>query len=174
MIKPLKDIKFNPDLWAQECSSTVDYFMKTDIDWQVYLPTKRKNLQRDLVWTLEQKREMIWSVLIGRNIPYCAIINIINQEDKSKDINQIIDGKQRLSSIFSFVDNEFTLEIDHAEYYFDELPHEYKNAIKRFTFRYHLVNEPWDKPITDDQKIEWFKFINFAGTPQDKEHLESL
>lgn len=24
------------------------------------------------------------------------------------------------------------------------------------------------------QKIDWFKFINFAGTPQDKEHMSSL
>lgn len=28
--------------------------------------------------------------------------------------------------------------------------------------------------ITDLQKITWFKFINFAGTTQEVEHLNSL
>jgi hypothetical protein len=31
-----------------------------------------------------------------------------------------------------------------------------------------------DVPITDDQKIAWFEMINFAGTPQDIEHLNNL
>ena len=33
-----------------------------------------------------------------------------------------------------------------------------------------------DKPnqFSDDMKYDWFKFINYAGTPQDLEHLKSL
>jgi hypothetical protein len=173
-MKSLKEIKGNFDLYPSEISSSIKYFKKLDIDWQVYLPTKKKYLQRELVWNLEQQRELIWSMLIGRHIPHCAIINMVNKENTNQDIYQVIDGKQRLSSIFSFIDNEFTLEIDYVEYYFDELPEDYQRAILNYQFRYYIINEPWDTPITDDQKIEWFKFINFAGTPQDKEHLESL
>jgi hypothetical protein len=36
------------------------------------------------------------------------------------------------------------------------------------------LNEPLDTRITDDQKISWFKFINFSEIPQDAEHLNSL
>lgn len=28
--------------------------------------------------------------------------------------------------------------------------------------------------FTDEDKINWFRYINFAGTPQDAEHLRSL
>ena len=62
----------------------------------------------------------------------------------------------------------------YKEYLFNELPQDYQQAINYFHFRYYVVNEPWGKPMTDQQKINWFKFINFSGTPQDAEHLRSL
>lgn len=173
-MKSLKEICGNFDLNPQECSSQIKYFKQLDIDWNVYLETKGKNLQRDFVWSLEQKRELIWSVLIGRHIPHCAIINSINQKDEYKDVYLIIDGKQRLSSIFDFIDDKFTIKIDDEEYLFSQLPTEYQLKINYYHFRYYVINEPWETRITDEQKISWFKFINFAGTPQEVEHLNSL
>ena len=173
-MKPLKEIRGSFDLYPQEISSQIKYFRMLDIDWNVYLPTRGKNLQRDFVWTLEQKRELIWSVLIGRHIPHCAIINSINKENENKDKYLVIDGKQRLSSIFDFMDNKFTIEIECKEYFFSELPNDYQTAINYYHFRYYVVNESWDTRITDDPKIAWFKFINFAGTPQDAVHLNGL
>lgn len=173
-MKPLRDIRNSFDLNPQELSSQLKYFKKQRIDWDVFLPSIGKNLQRNLVWTLEQKRELIWSMLLGRHIPHCAIINIIDKEDDKLDLYQIIDGKQRLSTMFDFVDDKFTIEIDGCEYLFSELPTDYQQAVSFYHFRYYIINEPWEKRITDQQKIQWFKFINFAGTPQDKEHMESL
>ena len=173
-MKALKEIRGSFDLYPQELSSQIKYFRMLDIDWNVYLPTRCKNLQRDFVWTLDQKRELIWSVLIGRHIPHCAIINSINKEDENKDKYLVIDGKQRISSIFDFMDNKFTIEIECKEYLFSELPNDYQTEINYYHFRYYVVNEPWDTRITDDQKIAWFKFINFAGTPQDAVHLNGL
>ena len=174
MLKPLSQIRGNLDLNPQEISSQIKYFKKLDIDFNVYLPSKGKNLQRDLVWTIEQKRELIMSVLIGRHIPHCAVINTINKEDSSKDLYLIIDGKQRLTTIFDFIDNKFSIELEGKEYLFSDLPTEYQQAINYYHFRYYVINEPWDNRITDEQKIAWFKFINFAGTPQDKSHIDNL
>ena len=28
--------------------------------------------------------------------------------------------------------------------------------------------------LTDDEKLEWFYFLNIAGTPQDTAHLEKI
>ncbi len=173
-MKELRELRGNFDLNPTECSSSIKYFKKLDIDWNVYLPSKGKNLQRDLVWNINQKRELIWSLLIGRHIPHCAVINTINKEDDHKDIYLIIDGKQRLSTIFDFIDDKFSIEIDNCEYLFSKLPEDYQRAISNYYFRYYVINEPWDSRITDEQKISWFKFINFAGTPQDKEHMDSL
>jgi hypothetical protein len=173
-MKELKEIRESFDLFPNEISSQIRYFKKLNIDWNVYLPTRGKNLQRDFVWTLDQKRELIWSVLIGRHIPHCAVINTINKENDHEDIYLIIDGKQRLSSIFDFMDDKFTIELEGKEYLFSELPKDYQTGINYYHFRYYVVNEPWDSRITDDQKIAWFKFINFSGTPQDAEHLNNL
>ncbi len=173
-MKTLKEIRSDFDLSPQELSSQLKYFMRQNIDWDVYLPTIGKNLQRPLVWTLEQKRELINSMLIGRHIPHCAIVNIVDPADNSKDILQIIDGKQRLSTMVEFVSNVFPLEIDGKEYFFIDLPEEYQLAIKHFHFRYYVINEEFGNPMTDQQKINWFKFINFAGTPQEAEHLKNL
>lgn len=173
-MKSLKEIKGDFDLKPQECSGQIKYFKRLNIDWNVYLPSINKNLQRDFVWTIEQKRELIWSILIGRHIPHMSILNLINKENEFTDIYQIIDGKQRLSTIFDFVDDKFTLVIDDEEYLFSQLPKEYQTCINYYHFRYYVINEPWNKRITDKQKISWFKFINFAGTEQDKKHLESL
>lgn len=173
-MKKLLDIKLNFDLRPQECSGQIKYFKRFDIDWDVYLPTRKRNLQRGFVWNLQQKRELIWSVLLGRHIPHCAFINTINKQDEKKDLYLIIDGKQRLSTIFDFIDNKFTIEIEGCEYLFSELPEDYQQAINYYHFRYYVINEPLDNRITDDQKIVWFKFINFAGTQQDIMHLNSL
>lgn len=173
-MKPLRELRNTFDFYPQEVSSSVSYFFKNKIDWEVYLPTRGFNLQRDFVWNLDQKRELIYSMLIGRHIPHCAIINIVDPNNENEDIWQVIDGRQRLTTIQLFLLDEFTIELEGKEYLFSELPNDYQIAINRFYFRYYVVNEEWGKPITDEQKISWFKFINFAGTPQDKQHLEKL
>jgi len=173
-MKSLKEIRGSFDLTPREGCSRVKYFKTLDIDWDVYLPTRGRNLQRDFVWTLEQKRELMWSLLTERHIPHCAVINTINQVDEKKDKWLIIDGKQRLSTIFDFVDDKFTIVLEGEEYKFSELPEDYRSAIIHHEFRYYEITEPWNKRITDDQKIQWFKMINFAGTQQELEHLNNL
>ena len=139
-----------------------------------FLPSKNKNLQRDFVWTIEQKRELIWSILIDRFIPNCLILNIIDPNDYKKTILQIIDGKQRLSTMLDFYNNKFTIVIDSVEYYYKDLPHDYQLAIKNYNIKYYIIYETFENKISDEDKIKWFKFINFAGTPQDKKHLDEL
>lgn len=172
-MKTVKQLR-ETSLYPSEITSSVSYFKKLNIDWDVYLPTKGKILQRDFVWTLEQKRELIWSVLLGRYIPHCAVINCLDMNDEHLSRYEIIDGKQRITTLIYFTEDKFTLSIDDIEYLFSELPEDYQTAINRYYFRYYIVDEPFDKKITDDEKIKWFKLINFAGTPQDIEHLNNL
>lgn len=112
---------------------------------------------------------------MNRNIPRMAMMNIIIKNgDELDDIYQIIDGKQRLSTMIDFYNNKFTLLIDGNGFLFKDLPQDYQNVIKGYHFAYYLANEPIGEPFTDQDKIDWFKLINFAGTPQDKKHFEKL
>lgn len=173
-MKSIQELQNQIDFYPQEISTGLKYFVNQNIDWDVFLPTRGKNLQRDFVWTIEQQRELIWSVFIGRHIPHCAIINIVDRDNPLKDILQIIDGKQRLSTLVKFFKNELSIIIDDKEYFLKDLPEDYQRYFNRFTFRYYVVNEPFDTPMTDQQKINWFKYINYAGTPQDIEHIKSI
>lgn len=173
-MKTIIELRDQLDLYPNEVAMSIKYLKRQNIDWNVYLETKDMFLQRDFVWTIYQKRELIKSIIIRRHIPLCAIINTIDKNDEKKDILLVIDGKQRLSTMFDFVDDKFTIIIDDKEYLFSELPKDYQASIENYYIHYFVVNEPWDDRITDKQKITWFNFINFAGTPQDIEHLNNL
>jgi hypothetical protein len=139
------------------------------LDFDVWLPSKNKNLQRPFVWTLFQKRELILSILKGVMI---APISVINYDHR---IYKIIDGKQRLSTLISFVKNEFSIEVDGDEYYFSDLDKD--TAQGEFMYRSIKADIGYEyphQPISDDDLIAWFEMINFAGTPQDAEHLKNL
>ena len=164
-------LRFHP----QEINSSIKFFAENcNIDFDVYLPTKGRNLQRDYVWTIEQKRELIWSVLMNRHIPRMAMLNIVSEKQYTKGTYQVIDGKQRLSSMIDFYNGEYDLIIDEQSYYFKDLPEDYQRVIGGFMFPYYIVNEDYGNKFTDEDKINWFRYINFAGTPQDAEHLQGL
>jgi hypothetical protein len=52
------------------------------IDFDVYLPTKGINLQREKVWSLLQKRELIMSILMERFIPNICTLSLVDYNDK--------------------------------------------------------------------------------------------
>ena len=133
-------------------------------DFDVYLPTRRMNLQRPLVWTQAQKEALIESIIVKRFIPPISAI----YTDES--VYQVIDGKQRLTTLIAYLNNEF----EYCGYLHKDLPSDYKTAIQRFWLRCDRLLEPLDQRLTDNEKVEWFQWINFAGTAQDIEHLEAL
>lgn len=68
--------------------------------------------QRKLVWSVEEKKSLIDSILKEFPIPL-----ILLAEYKEK--YEIIDGIQRLNAIFSFIENQFTIDEDGGEKYFN-------------------------------------------------------
>lgn len=174
-MKTIRELRTVLRFQPQEINSSISFFSKnTKIDFDVYLPTKGRNLQRDYVWTVEQKRELIWSILMNRHIPRMAMLNITSDQEDINGTYQVIDGKQRLSAMLDFYNGKYDLIIDDKSYYFEDLPEDYKRVISGFMFPYYIVNEDFGNQFTDEDKINWFRYINFAGTPQDAEHLKGL
>jgi len=170
-IKELRNVlRFQP----QEVNSWLKFMAEKNIDFDVFLPTRNKNLQRDFVWDIRQKRELIWSILMSRHIPRMAMINIITEDTGTDGLYQVIDGKQRLSTMIDFYTNKFHLEIHNKYYLYVDLPEDYQRVIACYAIPYLVVNEDYGNKITDEDKINWFRYINFAGTPQDAEHMRNL
>lgn len=144
------------------------------MDMDVFLPTLNMNLQRDLVWSLQQKQELIISVFYKRYIPYISVMSLVNYNTVSDDKIQIIDGKQRLTTFLSFLNNEFSIDIDGECLYFKDLPDEYQREYRYYDIRCQIAYEDYDKRFTDQDKIAWFNLINFCGTTQDRYHMNKL
>ena len=139
------------------------------IDYDVYLKDFKTNLQRNFIWSLLQKRSLIESILIERHIPRLSIIWEVD------DSIQVIDGKQRLSAMMSFVNDEFTIILEGDKYLFSQLPNDYKRVINGYNIPFNFISVcNVDEPFSDSEKVKWFSFINFAGTEQDENHIVKL
>lgn len=63
-----------------------------------------RRYQRKLVWTLEEKRRFIDSVISGYPVP---IVLLAERKAEAQNFFEIIDGMQRLNAIFGFIENEY-------------------------------------------------------------------
>lgn len=144
------------------------------VDFDVYLPTYKKCLQRPLVWTVLQKQQLILSILKGVYIPNISAVEVVDDNGDTVEF-QIIDGKQRMNAVFSFLGGDFPLiDSDGNEHYFNDLPSEIQGKVKFFYFQINAAYSDVRRRITDEEKVQWFKFINFAGTAQDSEHMKQF
>jgi hypothetical protein len=168
----MRDIEKQRNLYfklnVHEINFHAKYFKEKTLDLDVFLPSLNMNLQRDLVWTLHQKQELILSILFKRNIPRFAVIGM---NDESY---QVIDGKQRLNAIFDFIDSKFPLVFDDGEYYINDLPDKYRLGVLHYNIPAYICYEDFNKTFPDKDKVLWFGMINYFGTEQDQKHLDKL
>lgn len=101
------------------------------------------------MWNVITKSMLIWSMLSDSYIPPIVLLKDKSGTDsKGKDIftYQILDGQQRLTTVFSFIDDEWSLhgstpeaEVDGTVYdldgiMFSEMSEECQDAIKNYRF----------------------------------------
>lgn len=143
---------------------TPKHLDESRFDFEVYLPSLGVNLQRGYVWSLEQQRALIESIFVNRLIPPLSLL--LDWEDNY----QVIDGKQRLRAVLDFRDGEF----DFNGYLLSELPKNYITAFNYYPLMCYRLCEMEEGEVSDEEKIQWFEWINYAGTPQDLNHIQEL
>lgn len=173
-----KKLPFNVNYGMADISirHILDPKWNIQIDWDVYLPTIGMNLQRPFVWTLQQKQELIKSVCKGIQLFPISVLQKRDEDRRNGVITyQIIDGKQRLSTIISFCKNEFPFIWEENEYYFKDLDEYLQNDfLTGGCIKSNIGYDYASTPISDKHKIMWFELINFSGTQQDEEHMKKL
>lgn len=80
-------------------------------------------VQRSYVWEKSRKTSLIESLILGYDIPKIYAKRTLGESGKrNSNSYAILDGKQRLSAIKQFINNEFSLtEIPEITYYDEEL-----------------------------------------------------
>lgn len=145
-------------------------FRKEKYDMEVWLPTYGRNLQRELCWTIENKAALIRSMLYGNFIaPISAVIAYRNDEDTT-GYYQIIDGKQRLTAIFDFIEGAYPVTLNDASYYYKDFDYRLQQAMLKNA---PIINLCIDE-MSDDDKIAWYLRLNYAGVPQQTDYLKNL
>jgi hypothetical protein len=71
-----------------------------------------RRYQRKLVWSIEEKKSFINSIISGYPVPLILLAEIL--EDSERQL-EIIDGMQRLNAIMSFINQEFDIEGQHFD-----------------------------------------------------------
>jgi predicted RNA-binding protein with PUA-like domain len=114
--------------------------------------------QREYVWDLKKASRLIESFLIGLPVP---VIYFAFNEEGSREV---IDGLQRLTSVFKFFDNDYALrglEVlrQFNGFKFSELPREYQNHLEDCTMRAFELPKDTNK----DFKFMIFERLNTGG-----------
>lgn len=120
----------------------------------VNLYAENTDMQRNEVWSMDTKSKFV-DTLINTNL---AVPVMVFVEDKG--IYMVLDGKQRVTTILNFINNQFRLNknISYKNligYKFSKLPEEYKSNImnKKLLF----LNTPF---VSDEQSLELFHRFN--------------
>lgn len=69
-----------------------------------------RQYQRKLVWTIEEKQKLIDSILKGYPIPLFLLAARKDANAEDGIIYEVIDGMQRLHSIFSFIEHSYHID----------------------------------------------------------------
>ncbi|MBC5834311.1 DUF262 domain-containing protein [Flavobacterium sp. F372] len=143
-----------------------DNIIKLDPDFQ----------RESNVWNPKQKSELIESILIGIPLP----IFYVKQDKKGNLI--LIDGRQRLSTIFDYMDNKFSLSglkilskfngfLFKGKDEDDEksLKSIYRGKIEDVNLTLHIIKEPTPEKLTYDL----FDRVNRGGTRLNNQEMRN-
>lgn len=145
--------------------------------FELYRKYKKEQLildidfQRNSVWTAKQKCELIESILMGLPLP------IFYFKQQNNAIYVVVDGKQRLSTLFEFLDNKFMLKSLKILKFlngkkFKDLSEElgiYQSQLEDYQVYSHVILPPTpDKVIFDI-----FDRVNRGGTQLNKQEIRN-
>lgn len=141
-------------------------------DPYVEIEGEKHYYQRDLVWTLDDKQQLLDSIFNRIN---CGSIivrrrsfawNETRESEADTSFLDVVDGKQRINAILEFMDDGFP---DSNGYYYSE----YSDRAQHELLDHQLFTySEFGEEAIDQDVIEQFLKVNFTGKPQSKEHIE--
>lgn len=132
-------------LWISSNKKELEFFIRMYTDGHLDLNPK---YQRDLVWTLKQKQSLIESIFELKNT---GSLTLIRDENYNYEI---LDGKQRLSTVFDFMMDKFK----YKGVLFSELDRMDRSTIESHSFQYSQIEANTD--LTTEEKVELFIDFN--------------
>ncbi|MGP1580063.1 MAG: GmrSD restriction endonuclease domain-containing protein [Wolinella sp.] len=92
-------------------------------------------------------------------------LGLIYFNQTAEDRFEVLDGQQRITSIGRFLTKKFAIMEEGKPLYIDSLPKEQQDKIRNTKMLIYICNG------TEKEIKEWFKTINIAGIPLNKQEL---
>lgn len=126
------------------------------------------DFQREDVWNNDRKAELVESVLMGLPLP----IFYFNQDKYGRLI--VIDGRQRLTALFDFMDGKFALMklkvlSDENKKKFEDLTPLLQSKIEDYQIQAHVIMPP----TPDRLKFDIFDRVNRGGMQLNKQEIRN-
>ena len=116
--------------------------------------------QRNFVWNIDKQELLIESILAGNYIG-----QMIFAKSNIENCYDIIDGQQRLKTIFYFIENGFS--INEAPLVLTE---EEQNSFLNYTLEIYVI----DKPLAIDEITNIFETINTVSEPLSRHEIRKI
>jgi len=128
--------------------------------------------QRDLVWAQPQKANYILNLFYQKAFIEPTIIEYYNEKFK---IYEILDGKQRLTTLFDFIDNKFPVFVAGFKIYFSDLQVSDKAFLLNHDVRYkRIMHKDLSCEIPFETKLELFLEVNELGTKLEQDDINKV
>lgn len=126
------------------------------------------DFQRGLVWSSKKKSELIESILMGIPLPALYV-----KEDEN-GVYIVVDGKQRLSTLFDFIDGKFRLENlailrGYVGKSFSKLSALEQNKIEDYSLIVNVIKAPTSDRVTFDL----FDRVNRGGVQLNNQEMRN-
>ena len=126
------------------------------------------DFQRECVWPSKQKSELIESIIMGIPLPAIYV------KEKMSGAYVVVDGKQRLTTLFDFIDNKFKLSQlsilpDLSNKYFRDLQLVQQNKIEDYSLLVNVIKAHTPDRVTFDL----FDRVNRGGTKINNQEMRN-
>lgn len=147
-----------------------------ELNWNPFVEDwlgKPVEYQRPLCWTLDQKQSLIESVYCGIDLGKIifrvrsyAWVKKMTEAGISVGFNDVVDGKQRLSTLIEFIQDGFA---DSNGVVFSEFSGEARHKFLDYS---NISFGQLPEDATDQDTLATFMMLNHAGQPMTQEHLD--
>lgn len=135
------------------------------------------SFQRQYIWTVKNQIRLIETILIGYPVPEVYLWEKETDSKTGGTVHSIIDGQQRLGSIFDFINNKFSLkstyvdfkDADYVDKTFEELTDEQRTQIWQYPLSVRFIK----RVIIQEDIVNMFLRLNSTSTTLNPQELRN-
>ncbi|UNK75806.1 DUF262 domain-containing protein [Raoultella planticola] len=125
--------------------------------------------QRDYVWGHREQQDFLRVLISGFPIGSVALAKAPDWDVSEGPYIEVVDGKQRLTTLKLFINNEIPILLSGEEIYWFEFSRAEQLAFGRPTLSAVILDD-----ATEKDRLAYFVAVNFTGVPQSEEHRQKV